>query len=430
MSRKRGYKHNIERSTIKCERCNEDYVLRTDRVELHKKACGGRNLCKKCKCNERRKERASQDNPLARDTGKKTKAGNPVYTVECACCHKDFEVPYMKRSARFCSRSCQATGSQVSGALSVKKTSLCKICSKPFEHYGDKATCSELCYSRFLSQARIGENNPAFKKEKEIKGNCPNCKKDFSYTRGGIAKGRRKIFCTRVCHVDYVSKHGQWCSFHDEQKWDPTKYVGFSRKIADEIRERDGHKCVLCSGASKAKHTSNLPIHHIDYDTNNQDPSNLVTLCVRCHNMTNSNQHFWENVFSSLRGGAKIVKKVWGLESHITNNPDFCLKYLIFFKGGKLSLHAHTIKKELFHCLMGKFGVTLLKDGKEEKFLIKAGDKIMLEPGTFHSLEAFKNSIIVEVSTQDFPEDSHRLIESSFNEDNDSNIKEYLPKQE
>ena len=137
--------------------------------------------------------------------------------------------------------------------------------------------------------------------------------------------------------------------------------------------------------------------------------------------------HFWEDVCNSLKAGAKIVPKVWGLESHIVNNEKFCLKYLIFWKGGRLSQHMHKIKEELFLCMQGKLGLTLIIDGKETKRIIKPGQTILLKPGQYHSLEAFKNSIIVEVSTTDRPEDSYRLDSSSYNPNNDDNIKNYEP---
>jgi len=85
--------------------------------------------------------------------------------------------------------------------------------------------------------------------------------------------------------------------------------------------------------------------------------------------LTNFERSFWLNVFAALLSGSKIVKKGWGLESHITNNESYCLKYLIFFKGKKFSLHNHLLKKELWHCLLGKFDCTLQKNEKKENKL-------------------------------------------------------------
>ena len=40
-----------------------------------------------------------------------------------------------------------------------------------------------------------------------------------------------------------------------------------------------------------------FPIHHIDYDKNNLDPKNLITLCQSCHIKTNYNRTFWMRYF-------------------------------------------------------------------------------------------------------------------------------------
>jgi mannose-6-phosphate isomerase-like protein (cupin superfamily) len=127
------------------------------------------------------------------------------------------------------------------------------------------------------------------------------------------------------------------------------------------------------------------------------------------------------------RASEKTVPKVWGLEGHIINNDKFCLKYLIFYKGGKLSLHCHKIKTELFHCITGKFGLQMGGEMQNlhEKRILTPGDKVYLTPETYHSLECFEEGIIVEVSTTDRAEDSYRLVNSSFNPNNEGNIEHY-----
>lgn len=62
-----------------------------------------------------------------------------------------------------------------------------------------------------------------------------------------------------------------------------------------QIRERDGYTCRYCGGFGNC-------VHHIDYDKNNNDPLNLVTLCASCHGMTtNNNRDLWTGIFNSLR---------------------------------------------------------------------------------------------------------------------------------
>ena len=49
------------------------------------------------------------------------------------------------------------------------------------------------------------------------------------------------------------------------------------KQIAQMVKERDGHKCVIC-GSSE-----NLNAHHIGYDGDCLDENDIVTLCNRCH---------------------------------------------------------------------------------------------------------------------------------------------------
>jgi hypothetical protein len=57
--------------------------------------------------------------------------------------------------------------------------------------------------------------------------------------------------------------------------------IEFSYILREEIKFRDGYHCVMCWASDK---TTTLLIHHIDQDRENNDWSNLVTLCRPCHN--------------------------------------------------------------------------------------------------------------------------------------------------
>ena len=49
------------------------------------------------------------------------------------------------------------------------------------------------------------------------------------------------------------------------------------KQVAEMIKERDGHKCVICGS------TENLNAHHIGYDGDRMAENDIVTLCNRCH---------------------------------------------------------------------------------------------------------------------------------------------------
>ena len=72
----------------------------------------------------------------------------------------------------------------------------------------------------------------------------------------------------------------------------------FNYKLKERIKTRDGHKCVLC--ASEGDKLGRLSVHHIDYDKNNCDEGNLVTLCLPCNSSVNSGREYWKGYFGDL----------------------------------------------------------------------------------------------------------------------------------
>lgn len=72
--------------------------------------------------------------------------------------------------------------------------------------------------------------------------------------------------------------------------------VDWTRTLKRSIRERDKYVCQLCG-----KEPS-ISVHHIDYDKQNCNPNNLVTLCQHCHSKTNHNREYWSNYFIQITG--------------------------------------------------------------------------------------------------------------------------------
>ncbi len=113
---------------------------------------------------------------------------------------------------------------------------------------------------------------------------CALCKKSF------IKRHWKHIHCSREC-ADKTH------SIRMKGKGNPHFKDGKSHaKWFDDMRpiilERDGWKCRGCGiGESwksrKIKATSvqvsNFAIHHIDHDTKDNSPKNLVILCLSCH---------------------------------------------------------------------------------------------------------------------------------------------------
>jgi hypothetical protein len=73
----------------------------------------------------------------------------------------------------------------------------------------------------------------------------------------------------------------------------------FNAELKAEVRERDAHKCQVC-GVSQKESERILQVHHVDYDKNNSDPVNLITLCLACHGRTTTNRDYWKAELQDL----------------------------------------------------------------------------------------------------------------------------------
>jgi len=66
--------------------------------------------------------------------------------------------------------------------------------------------------------------------------------------------------------------------------------------LKEYVKERDGDKCQNPDGCDN----KNLAVHHIDYDKQNCNPSNLITLCMNCNSKANGNRDFWKNLYRDM----------------------------------------------------------------------------------------------------------------------------------
>jgi len=331
-----------------------------------------------------------------RNQNKKQTEENAKLSLSCKKCQRVFNVPTWEKNRLYCSKECQLNAVRRIG--DTKTISNCMICDNEFSHYGERVVCSRECLAKYMSKQRLNENNPAWIVDKERK-ECKRCGGEFEYTRRNLHKGQDPVFCSLSCSRNNGNNKEIDINIGGKHKYG----FGFNKKLKNKIKERDGNCCQLCGEIHR------LEVHHIDYDKKNNDINNLITLCKKCHGITNFNRGFWTQVFNGLKSNSKIVKKGWGFEIHLVNNDKYCLKYLVFFKGKKFSWHKHIIKQELWFCMWGEFECILNTNNNFDYFKFKTGDKIEIKPELEHQLMATRNSIIVEVSTTDFPEDSLRM---------------------
>lgn len=113
----------------------------------------------------------------------------------------------------------------------------------------------------------------------------------------------------------------------------------------------------------------------------------------------------------------KRVLKNWGYELWIHNDVDYCGKLLVFTSGGnKFSMHYHIKKDETWYVQEGAFKLEWIDtdEGILNSSLIGIGDVVEIKKGMPHQLTALvDNSIIFEVSTQHFDDDSYRIYRGS-----------------
>lgn len=299
-------------------------------------------------------------------------------TISCKYCSKDFRVRNNHSSKEeYCSKECNDIG--LSSPNRIKKNIKCQICHKDFKSYSDNVACSQECYSLYVGEMKLAGSNPDRRPNKKPKkSKCKNCKKSFSYI--GISNRTKRSFCSLRCFIENgKSKYSENSSIYTGK--DKTK--------------KQNKSCLFCHSKEKLK----------IYDNNKS-----IILCGECFTLTKKDELFWSQLFACLISNSKIVKKEWGFEIHVVNNSKYCLKYLVFFKDRQFSLHFHNFKKELWFCSYGMFECYMKEKDWCDYSIFKMGDKIEIEPGVEHQLHAIENSIIVEVSTPDYPEDSIRLI--------------------
>lgn len=85
------------------------------------------------------------------------------------------------------------------------------------------------------------------------------------------------------------------------QGWKSREPYGkdFNPEFREMIRIRDNHVCMLCNKPQE-EFKEKLHIHHIDYDKTNSFPQNCITLCNKCHSLTNGNRKHWKLFFQNL----------------------------------------------------------------------------------------------------------------------------------
>lgn len=225
-------------------------------------------------------------------------------TIDKACqeCGRPISYRPPSRESVFCSRKCAAIRH---GREDKQKRPACRSCGKRVPHPQQKA-CSWACAAE-LKRTAPTRTCPVCRRSYRPSGrirlkycsrrcynvvrsadafesfNCDHCQKSCQ-RRKIRSRPREHRFCSRTCRERFYigEHHTHWRGGSDPNRG--AKWL----KIAAAIRERDGHICRRC-GKTEADNGRRLDVDHIrpwrsfEHESEANDPSNLVSLCGRCH---------------------------------------------------------------------------------------------------------------------------------------------------
>jgi DNA-directed RNA polymerase subunit RPC12/RpoP len=144
-----------------------------------------------------------------------------------------------------------------------------------------------------IERCKNPKNHPAYIDGSSLrKYFCIDCKiNEISFNTYKIGNGR----CTSCAHIELYKDPSNHPAWQGGKSFEPYP-LGWTRTFKEQIRYRDGYKCQEC-GCHEVDCNSKLDVHHIDYNKENLNPKNLISLCKKCHTKTNFNRDYWFEYF-------------------------------------------------------------------------------------------------------------------------------------
>lgn len=191
-----------------------------------------------------------------------------------------------------------------------------------------------------------GKNSPLFIHGR--KGECIDCNKEISYKAKrcksceNIHRGQLDIYkninlgskngrfrggkpCCIICNtvIYYGCKLCWKCWLNSRNKENNPNWKNgisklpysfdFTNELKQCIRERDNFVCQNC-GMTEEEHllikNTKLNIHHIDYNKQNCNKNNLITVCHYCNSRANGDRDYWYAFYKYIIDNKMYKEKI------------------------------------------------------------------------------------------------------------------------
>lgn len=149
-------------------------------------------------------------------------------------------------------------------------------------------------------KSKLGDKNPMFGKKRSAETNAKSV--ETRRNNGKPFHSKEVVENVRIALKKYNNEHpGIWVG-DKNPNWRGGTCNGpysfeFNEELKESIRERDNRICQICN-KDEEENGMKLCVHHIDYDKDNSEPKNLVSLCIGCHVKTNSRREYWTKFFN------------------------------------------------------------------------------------------------------------------------------------
>jgi len=164
----------------------------------------------------------------------------------------------------------------------------CKNCGEPFlSQKGNKGKfCNKSCSQSGNNNTNYGNHK---KHSEEIKYKISQGLKDRKHSE----ESKIKMSISHIKLYKDPQNHPRW-----EGGISDNPYCSGWTQLTKELKKDDGNKCQnpLCERKSQR-----ITSHHIDYDKEHCNPSNLITLCNSCNVKANSNRNWWQEYYIEIK---------------------------------------------------------------------------------------------------------------------------------